>query len=611
MKRIICLFAAMLLLLSGCAGGGGSATVTRGGNDDFTATGQKVESSIFGRNIKYNAFTPAEGLALPVSSDEITDMAQIEKRLYFLTDGALYTLDIGSGESGKLLDTDAKMFAAHGGSLYTYAPESGGLCEYSAEGELISEKSLTIQGDDLTVEKMLVTDGYFSFVCWNRSEDMAFMQHRVFDRDTLEEVNTVDEKKSASTTERIFGAYKGNSILRAEESSMDSRSVDISEINLETGKSVDLAEASVDCIDCVFDFAYSPKTDTVLFFTAPSGEGGSAMEISEYSLSDPDNIVHKRFYADGSAGAYVFVSVYENIISAISGGEYRYFDYLDPPESITLACQRAERYEDIIFAFEKETGIMVRTVSYGLDINRLDIKLMAGDTDFDLFEPVFLYQHKYFLSGMFEDLSKYDGIKRRLDGNLAASYVSSLDGKYIGIPTDIRSMGTKEVYPEDGSMWTYSNAISRFLYLAQNIDVADGVYKDADGKELYKLLRYLYDNPSGNESEMPFGKEINLLSNGFILMNPSSAHKDNSVKFLEYMFDVLNGDIAGVLPESRQYISLDSTDDIYLYWRIYAWDYVEPIYNAANSVSQSDGKSSTLKSLAREAAAEVAMRIGE
>ena len=611
MKKIIGIFVAAILFLSGCAEGSGSATVTRGGNDDFTASGQKVESSIFGRNIKYDAFTPAEGLALPVSSDEITDMAQIEKRLYFLTDGAVCYLDIESGESGKLLDTDAKMFAAHGDSLYTYAPESGGLCEYSAEGERLSEKNLAIQGDNLTVEKMFVTDGFFSFVCWNRAEDMAFMQHRVFDRDTLEEVNTVDEKKSASTTERIFGAYKGNSILKAEESTMDSHCVDVAEINLETGKTSKLAQASVDCIESVYNFAYSPKTDTVLFFTAPSGDGGSVTEISEYSLSDPDNIVHKRFYADAPTGGKVFVSVHENIISAISGGEYRYFDYLNPPESITLACQQANNYEDIIFGFEKETGIMVRTVSYGLDINRLDIKLMAGDTDFDLFEPVFLYQHKYFLSGMFEDLSKYDGIKRRLDGNLAASYVSSLDGKYIGIPTDIRSMGTKEVYPEDGSMWTYSNAISRFLYLAQNIDVADGVYKDADGKELYKLLRYLYDNPSGNESEMPFGKEINLLSNGFILMNPSSAHKDNSVKFLEYMFDALNGDIPGIVPESGQYMSLDSTDDIYLYWRIYAWDYVEPIYNAANSVSQSDGKSSTLKSLAREAAAEVAMRIGE
>lgn len=165
MKKIIGIFVAAILFLSGCAEGGGSATVTRSGKDDFTASGQKVEGSIFGRNVKYDGFTPAEGLALPVSSDEITDMTQIEKRLYFLTDGAVYALDIESGESGKLLDTDAEMFAAHGGSLYTYAPESGGLCEYSAEGERLSEKTLELQNEKISVEGMFATDDFFSFIC--------------------------------------------------------------------------------------------------------------------------------------------------------------------------------------------------------------------------------------------------------------------------------------------------------------------------------------------------------------------------------------------------------------------------------------------------------------
>ena len=60
MKKLIGIFVAAMLFLSGCAEGSDSATVTRGGNDDFAASGQKVESSIFGRNIKYNAFTPAK-----------------------------------------------------------------------------------------------------------------------------------------------------------------------------------------------------------------------------------------------------------------------------------------------------------------------------------------------------------------------------------------------------------------------------------------------------------------------------------------------------------------------------------------------------------------------
>lgn len=635
MKKFFSILVAVMLFLCACAqGGSDDATVTRGKNDTFTPSGQKVESSIFGRSIKYDGFTPAENISLPVESSEIIDMLQIEKALYFLTDGAVYTLDIESGASAKLFDTDATMFASYGDTVYTYVPESGKLCAYLAGGEAVSDTVFALQNENLIVEDMFVTDDYYSFKCWDitdRNKPMV-MQHHVFDRETLEQVNTIEEKTTTTVPFRVFRSYKGNSLLKVEESQMDSRSVDVYEVNIETGKITRLTTAAVgDDIGSIMDFAYNQKTDTVVFFVAPKRlftwidndnpfEGmvetdpiHDSMYISECSLSDPDNIVHVRFYPDECVSDSIFVSVYENIVSAISSAdnEYRYFNYLNPPESITLACARAVAYEDIIEGFEKETGIMVRTVSYGLDFDRLDIKLMAGDTDFDLFEPIYKHQHKYFLADMFEDLSKYDGLKRRLDGDLAAGYVSNLDGKYIGIPIYIANEYNKDIYPEDGSQWTYSKTISRLLYLAQNIDVVDGVYKDTDGTELYKLLRYLYDYPEGNEAKMPFGKEIFALDSEFMVMNPSSAHKENSVKFLEYMFDVLNGDIEGIVPESRRYLDLDSTEDVYVYWRLFAWDYVGPIYEAANNISKCDGKNSTIKEIARKAAAQVRMRLME
>lgn len=634
MKKLFSILAAIMLLLCACSqGGGDNATVTRGKKGSFTPSGQKVESSIFGRNIKYDSFTPVENISMPIDSADITDMLQIEKVLYFLTNGAVYTLDIESGASGKLFETDATMFASYGSTLYTYAPESEKLCAYSTGGEVISVETLALQNEALTVEDFFVTDDYYSFKCWSEINHNApkVMQHHVFDHETLEQVNTIDEKTTTTIPFRVFSSYKGNSLLKVEESPMDSRSVDVYEIDLEAGKIKRVATAAFgDDIGFILDFAYNPKADTVVFFVAPKRlftwidddnpfEGMAetdpihdSMYISECSLSDPDNIIHVRFYPDEFVCDSVFVSVYENIVSAISSAnnEYSYFDYLNPPESITLACQRAEFYEDIIEGFEKETGIMVRTVSYGLDLDRLDIKLMAGDADFDLFEPIYYNQHKYFLADMFEDLSKYEGLKQRFDGDLAAGYVSNLDGKYVGIPTGMQNIGTKDVYPEDGTSHSYSLTISRFLYLANNIDIADGVYKDTDGSELYKLLKFLYDYPEGNESKMPFGKAINVLENGFVLMNPSGTHKENTVKFLEYMFDALNGDIDGITPE-WPYIDIDSTDGYYVYWRFFAWDYVGPIYEAANTISQCDGKNGTLKEIARKAAAEVRMRLME
>ena len=123
MRKLIAVFIASVLLLCACAqGNSDDNTVTRGNKDKFTPSGQKVESSIFGRNVKYDAFTPAENISLPIESADIVDMLQIEKTLYFLTDGAVYTLNVETGTSGKLFDTDAAMFACYGDTLYTYAP---------------------------------------------------------------------------------------------------------------------------------------------------------------------------------------------------------------------------------------------------------------------------------------------------------------------------------------------------------------------------------------------------------------------------------------------------------------------------------------------------------
>ena len=263
MKKLISLLAAVMLLLCACAqGSGDDNTVRRGKKDAFSPSGQKVESSIFGRNIKYDSFTPAENISLPIESSEITDMLQIGKSLYFLTDGAVYTLDIESGVSDKLFDTIATMFASYGDTLYTYAPESGKLCAYSADGEIVSEAVLELQNEELVVEDIFVTDDYYCFKCEDKSGAIYVKQYNAFDRQTLEHVNIVSEKTEFSVPFRAYCSYKGNSLLKLEDST-------IYEIDLEAGKSSKLVRINVDYMYTISALAYNPKTDTVVLFTAP------------------------------------------------------------------------------------------------------------------------------------------------------------------------------------------------------------------------------------------------------------------------------------------------------------------------------------------------------
>ena len=598
----------LFLTLAGCSSGTNDPGVQ---NDTWDGTGGRwpesggLISSIFRSDITYDSYTPAEDIALPVESSRIEDVLQIGKNLFIVSDDKVYSLDLESGESAEFCG--AEFAATYGESLFTYYPESGKISEYSTSGELVSEQTLIVRSEELEVEGFYVTDDYYVFVCLDSSGNVSFTQYNAFDRETSEEICSYNETATSYRVQRVYSSYKKNSLLKAEANSLDPRNADIYELNFDDAKATMLTTVSFDADPSytTYDIAYNKKKDTVIALIGPkSSADTSALRITEFALDSTDNVIQQKFFITPADNSKYFVCVYENIVTAIcsADNEYRYLDYLNPPESITLACSFASLYNDVISGFEKETGILVRTVNYGADSSdRLDFKLMAGDTDFDLFIPVYKNQHKYFNAGMYEDLSNYDSLKQRLDGNLAAGFISGLGDTYVGMPISIGPYISKETYPGDGSPRAYSIVMSELLYLANNVNVTTGTYLDPDGDELYKLLKFIYDNPNGNEDEMPFSDDCMLISCEFVIMNPSSKNKENCVKFLEYLFDT----------KESSYIHLDSTENVYSFWKSYAWSYVEPVFDAANSISRCDGKNSTIKDIAREAAAEVDMRLNE
>ncbi len=600
-KLLACLIA--LTALCSC-GGGEKSPVISTKSPNVEIHGEAVESAIFGRSVSYNAFSPADEITLPISFDKILSQAQIEKALYFLSDGGVWRLDLESGESDRIFDTGAAFIAADGARLFAYG--SGVIGEYSPEGELISEREINVEKDGIAARGLIVADGCFCFTCTESVGGITVTENIVFDRETLNETNKIPESDGGAMSGicRVFARYKGNKILKAEESLYDSRFVNICEIDLESGKTKRLT--SVEAAypgGFALALAYLEKTGTALIFSAPTGDSRQAPFLMECSLTDPDSAVLKRFYPDGPAFEGAFLSVYENIASAVvPPGEILLYDFADPPESVTLACQSASNYAEIIRDFERETGATVKTVSYGTDFERLDVKLMAGDTDFDLYEPVYMHQVKYFLAGMFEDLTKYDGLNGRISGNPAIEKFCGLNGAYVGVPTYLTNGYTRENYPEDGSRFCYSRAVSQALYLAQNVDVTEGVFLDASGEELYKLLKYFHDFPNGGEEKMPFGSELKALCGGFLVMNPSSGKKDLAARFMECVLD------AG---ENGRYADIPDPEGYFVQWRFFASAFVEPVLTACNEATESDGKASTLRALAREAAEEVGMRMGE
>ena len=603
MKRFFAAVTAVLLILTACS----ESSESMHRPDESPSKTVSNTSSVFGRSVKYYAVSPAEGLALPVPAAEIKDIAQIETALYLLTEEAVYFLDIKSGESGKLFDASASAISAHGGKLYAYFLGDALLSEYDPSSGSTNGIPFPIESVD-SVEEMEVTDSYAVFKCVTKGEKLIETNILIYSRETKEQTLS----KPAPNYGISFFPYKGDKLLSVTENAVFGY-MQLSEYDPETGKSKSLQELDTRYYPGV---VYSQKTDTAIMFGVPYGaafEDDTAIDdpcmIAEYSLSDTDGIVLNRYHIAAKYGTVFFVGIYENIVWAVStaSDECIIYDYLNPPESITILGHASD---DIIYAFEKESGILVRIAK--TDDDKRTVKLMAGDSDFDIFNAGTGFQN-YLSAGTFVDLTTVESLNSRISGNKTVEAVVSCDGKYFGVPISISNYCTEENFPENGSNFSYSLVVSENIYLAENVDVAEARYSDPSGDELYKLFKYFNDNPTGSRKKMPFGDSVTMLTANVYLMNPKSQNYGNAVKFLEFLFDVYNGDIKGVVPESDLYPELEPDENCYVEWRCRPIEYVTPIFTARNEILGKNGEmsASELKRLAKETAAEVAMRIGE
>ena len=601
MKKVFAIFITILLVFTACSESG-TDTYT---HDQNPKSPQSITSSIFGRNVSYEAYTPATNLLLPIPSEQIIDMVQIEKKLYFLGDGAVDSLDTETGKSDKLFDTTASFLTTHGGKLYTYCQETSILSEYDSAGDLINEITLQIDGID-SVEGFSVTDDYYVLNCFAAGKMQLETHLFIYSRRTGEQ--TLSKKMPGVVA---LYPYKDNKLFTISEDNAFGK-VQLNSFDAENGKNKLLQDFGNNETVCRNPaVAYCPKTDTALVYGgAANSSGDSPCCITEYSLTDKDGIVHNRYYLDVSYETRFFISVYENIVCAVSTAEIecRTSDYLNPPESITILGNAT--VQNVIYGFENETGILVKTAY--TDYDRLVLKLMAGDDDFDIYNTGSGF-HNYVDSGVYVDLKEIESLNSRISGNVAAKFMVSYQGGYFGVPTRIGNMYTEENYPEDGSPFSYSLVTSENIYYAKNIDIAEKRYSDPDGEELYKLFKFIYDNPGGNKNDMPYKDDITILNANVYLLSQNSQNSENAIRFLEYLFDAYNGDVPGIVPENYIYPNLESTENCYADWRCRPLDLISPIKDARNKINaqRADIDKNELKKLAKEAAAEVAMRIEE
>lgn len=251
-------------------------------------------------------------------------------------------------------------------------------------------------------------------------------------------------------------------------------------------------------------------------------------------------------------------------------------------------------------SFAEEHGLKIKHITYSGDenINKLDIMLMAQDTDVDIFFASVLDVAKYVRLGYYEDLKQYDNLKEKIESNVLVDYVSNYDGTCFGVPS----------FPQYDNKHIFMYASPKFLtYCFENVDGFEGTYADPDGEELYEVFKYMYEN-DGDKVEYPLEEVDYKVADcaGYVMMSPFSKHKDTAALYLEFMFDYYRDF------EFKPYPDLGDVDleGTYLTWRSTHYKICAPLYDAINNeLMKTDGSEKALRKLAKETADHVLMRL--
>ena len=574
-------------------------------NDDEIITGENdglqdtTVDSYIKADVEYDSYIPTENAVLSFAGT-VLEHVQHGKILYILTDGALYSFDTESGESKQLIESDHDCIAICSEILYLYNSERGEISSYSLSGELL-DSFASEELKDWNVKSFVATDSYFVFLRfrYQTENNPASYQIATVNKNTKDiiakDIKAEYEELCSYKSDELLAVYVDGLSSEHYLYSFDAKSGDLKKI-----RRIMSDAFSSFC----YDICYNPKTDSAVLVSF-----SGVPTVWEYSLGSDDNTVLCKI----EEAQELFVSVYENAVSVMSDGcEYKCFDYLNPPESITVAYTDAMGFvqnddlEKIIHSYEAERGVLVRLQVYTEDEELLKIKLMAGDSDIDVFSTMSVGESYCIRSNAYVDLSKFDSLGKKISSDIFTDFASKTGEEYFGIPYGISY--DKNAHENPGKF----TAIEQ--YCIKNINSETGEYLDPDGDELYKVLKYHYDNPKGSDEEF-YDFPYSTIQTDYLIMNPASEKQELAADFLEYFFDVMNGDIklTAVATASSDifspFIELESADDVYLTWKFQADGVIPTIYNAYHESLKTDGSNKALKELAKEGARSYRMRL--
>lgn len=331
----------------------------------------------------------------------------------------------------------------------------------------------------------------------------------------------------------------------------------------------------------VLDAAYSPYTDEIYFsaydatvqtmdIKALDIETGNIRTLKMCSVSNTDDTTMKCIEVSDSIVAVNrsscqidFIDVEELAKNTITIGTYGY-------------TQDSMRY--LLTQYNLYYDGAVSEVNF-TDKEKMQLKLLAGDTDVDLYViPSYMNIVNYINNHAYEDLCAYESLQKYWDMPLLQATVE-VDGTAFGVPIDTSLTSTESFMIQD-EMYLYLHNLRQYVY--ENIDLQNKVYADTNGDRLLDVLNHIKAADIHSDAyAKPQNGHYSYIISDYIILNPASEKKEQSVAFLQFVLQELSSEENAALTKNSSlmvayYPQFDDYTNTYVDWMHYDTDiYVE------------------------------------
>lgn len=351
----------------------------------------------------------------------------------------------------------------------------------------------------------------------------------------------------------------------------------------------------------VKDAAYSSYTDEIYF--SAYDVAAQTMNVKALDM-ETGNIqtLKMRSVSDANSATMRFVEASGNIIAVNRADSV--MDFIDVDElaknTITIGTygytQDSMRY--LLTQYNLQYDGAVSEVNF-TDKEKMQLKLLAGDTDVDLYViPSYMNIVNYINNHAYEDLCAYESLQKYWDLPLLQATVD-VGGSVFGVPIDTSLTSTESFMIQD-EMYLYLHNLRQYVY--ENIDLQNKVYADTNGDRLLDVLNHIKAADIHSDAyAKPKNGHYSYIISDYIILNPASEKKEQSVAFLQFVLQELSSEENAALTENSSlmvtyYPQFDDYTNTYIDWMHYDTDIYVELNEFAHSYVQ-NGDASGLSAL--------------